>query len=416
MDVNETKLANAAKAADLRPARDRGDRGRRDGARLRVADRRARHVRRRRRAGRPGRPNLVAGREPGRVPPAQRQRPGRDFVPDLVADLSNAREGDGCPTCGAPVILRNGIEVGNIFKLGTKYTAALGAEYLGEDGGRHPIVMGSLRDRRRAQRSPASSRRTTTRRGSPGPAEVAPYAAHLVSIGANEGPAGRRGRRAPRTSWRRDAGHEILWDDRDESPGVKFTDAELLGMPLDPDRQPALAGRRRRRGDRAGDRRPRGDAARGRPGLADRRRATAGALNRVRSGAASGPTCGPPRAAASRPRRAAESGRVRRPPNRPPGCPRGLLDRTRIGVRGTDSVCLRGLAVYRGGDPVGDRVRADSNRDRSSVVIGLRSGVAEVGVRPGSGWFVGVGQHLGRRPLRPAGDPIQALPGHRPGR
>ena len=61
----------------------------------------------------------------------------------MIADIANVREGDACPDCGGPVILRNGIEVGNIFKLGTKYTAALGAEYLGEDGERHPIVMGS---------------------------------------------------------------------------------------------------------------------------------------------------------------------------------------------------------------------------------------------------------------------------------
>ena len=68
---------------------------------------------------------------------------GRDFAADIVADLTNAQEGDPCPTCGQPVILRNGIEVGNIFKLGTKYTDAFGATYLGEDGVAHPIVMGS---------------------------------------------------------------------------------------------------------------------------------------------------------------------------------------------------------------------------------------------------------------------------------
>jgi len=68
---------------------------------------------------------------------------GRDFTPDTVADITNVREGDPCPACGGTVILRNGIEVGNIFKLGTKFTDAAGASYLGEDGLPHPIVMGS---------------------------------------------------------------------------------------------------------------------------------------------------------------------------------------------------------------------------------------------------------------------------------
>ena len=87
-------------------------------------------------------PNLVAGanREGYHL---RNVNVPRDFTPDVIADIANSREGDPCPSCGAPVILRNGIEVGNIFKLGTKYTVALGAEYLGEDGERHPVVMGS---------------------------------------------------------------------------------------------------------------------------------------------------------------------------------------------------------------------------------------------------------------------------------
>jgi len=228
MDVNETKLANAAKAADLRPARTdeieaagmvpgyASPIGARDTFVV-VDELVARSS------------NLVAGAN----------RPGfhlrnvnvpRDYTPDLVADLSNAREGDGCPTCGAPVILRNGIEVGNIFKLGTKYTVALGAEYLGEDGGRHPIVMGSYGiGVGRALACVVEAHHDA--KGIAWPAEVAPYAAHLVSLGAAKDPhvaevAGRLHDLALA------AGHEILWDDRDESPGVKFTDAELLGMPV----------------------------------------------------------------------------------------------------------------------------------------------------------------------------------------
>jgi prolyl-tRNA synthetase len=154
---------------------------------------------------------------------------GRDFTADIVADLTNAQEGDPCPNCGQPVILRNGIEVGNIFKLGTKYTLAADATYLGEDGIARPIVMGSYGigiGRNVACIVEAHH----DDKGIVWPAEVAPYAAHLVSIGAAKDP--QVVEIAERLhAFAIDAGREILWDDRDESPGVKFTDAELLGMP-----------------------------------------------------------------------------------------------------------------------------------------------------------------------------------------
>ena len=175
-------------------------------------------------------PNLVAG--------ANREgyhyrnvNVGRDFTPDVVAEITNAQEGDPCPTCGSPVILRNGIEVGNIFKLGTKFADAAGATYLGEDGREHPIVMGSYGigvGRNVACIVEAHH----DDKGIIWPEEVAPYAAHLVAIGANREPrvtevAERLHDVAAAAGYWRD----ILYDDRDESPGVKFTDAELLGMP-----------------------------------------------------------------------------------------------------------------------------------------------------------------------------------------
>ena len=156
---------------------------------------------------------------------------GRDFAADVVADLTNAQEGDPCPDCGTPVILRNGIEVGNIFKLGTKYADAFGATYLGEDGQAHPIVMGSY-GIGVGRNVACVVEEHHDEKGIIWPAEVAPYAAHLVSIGAAKEPrvtevAERLHALAAEAGQRR----EILWDDRDESPGVKFTDAELLGMP-----------------------------------------------------------------------------------------------------------------------------------------------------------------------------------------
>ena len=173
-------------------------------------------------------PNLVAG--------ANREgfhyrnvNVGRDFTPDVVAEITNAQEGDPCPQCGMAVILRNGIEVGNIFKLGTKFADAAGATYLGEDGREHPIVMGSYGigvGRNVACIVEAHH----DDKGIIWPAEVAPYAAHLVAIGAARDPqVGEIAERLHALSI--EAGREILYDDRDESPGVKFTDAELLGMP-----------------------------------------------------------------------------------------------------------------------------------------------------------------------------------------
>ncbi len=175
-------------------------------------------------------PNLVAGAN--RVGFHYRNvNVGRDFTADVTADLTNAQEGDPCPTCGQPVILRNGIEVGNIFKLGTKFSDAAGATYLGEDGREHPIIMGSYGigvGRNVACIVEAHH----DEKGIAWPEEVAPYAAHLVAIGANKEP------RVSEVAERLHAAGEaagywrnILYDDRDESPGVKFTDAELLGMP-----------------------------------------------------------------------------------------------------------------------------------------------------------------------------------------
>jgi len=155
---------------------------------------------------------------------------GRDFTPDLVRDITNAREGDACPQCGAAVTLRNGIEVGNIFKLGTDFTERLGATYLAEDGSRRLIVMGSYGiGLGRAMACIVEAHHDE--KGIAWPSEVAPYAAHLVSIGAARDPAVAE---AAEGLYQRltDAGVQLLYDDRHESPGVKLTDGELLGMPI----------------------------------------------------------------------------------------------------------------------------------------------------------------------------------------
>ncbi len=229
-DVNETKLVNAVKATGgLRPAQveEIVARGMQAGYgspigatdAVVVVDELVMRS-----------PNLVAGAN--RVGWHVRNvNVPRDFTPDVVADIINARDGDACVTCGSQVQLRKGIDVGNIFKLGTDFTDAFGSMYLGEDGERHPIVMGSYGIG--LGRNVACIVETHhDDKGIAWPAEVAPYAAHLVSIGATKEPrvaevAERLHALAAEAGPRR----EILWDDRDESPGVKFTDAELLGMP-----------------------------------------------------------------------------------------------------------------------------------------------------------------------------------------
>ncbi len=227
-DVNETKLANAVKASTLRPATVEEIRaagmepgyaspiGAHDT--LVVVDALAARS-----------PNLVAGANRAGYH-LRNVNVGRDFAPDITVDIGNARAGDPCPVCGDPVVLRNGIEVGNIFKLGTDFSIPMGAAYLGEDGERHPIVMGSYGiGLGRAVACIVEEHHDD--KGIAWPEAVAPYAAHIVTVGAarDERVLAEADGLYQRLA---DAGIEVLYDDRDESPGVKFTDAELLGMPL----------------------------------------------------------------------------------------------------------------------------------------------------------------------------------------
>jgi prolyl-tRNA synthetase len=154
---------------------------------------------------------------------------GRDYTADLVVDIANAREGDPCPQCGQPLVLRHGIEVGNIFKLGTDFTEKLGATFLAEDGSRQLVIMGSY-GIGLGRNVACIVEEHHDDKGIIWPREVAPYPAHLVALGARKDPAVAE---AADGLYQRlaDAGTNVLYDDRDESPGVKLTDAELLGMP-----------------------------------------------------------------------------------------------------------------------------------------------------------------------------------------
>ena len=227
-DVNETKLGNAVKAiGGLRPATAEEIRGAGMepgygspiGAHdtVVVVDALA-----------AASPNLVAGaNRPGKH--LRNVNVGRDFEPDVTADIASVRDGDPCPECGAAVRLAQGIEVGNIFKLGTDFTESLGADFLTAEGERRHAFMGSYGiGLGRAMACIVEAHHDE--KGISWPIEVAPYRVHLVAIGATRDPA--IGETADELYDRlTDAGVAVLYDDRDESPGVKFTDAELLGMP-----------------------------------------------------------------------------------------------------------------------------------------------------------------------------------------
>jgi prolyl-tRNA synthetase len=153
----------------------------------------------------------------------------RDIPATGWADFREISAGEPCADCGEPLQVVRTVEVGHIFKLGYKYTEALDITVLGPDGGRIRPIMGSYGiGVERAIAAVVEAHHDE--KGIVWPDEVAPYAAHLVAIGANRDEAVRAAadglHELAATSAR-----DILYDDRDESPGVKFTDAELLGMP-----------------------------------------------------------------------------------------------------------------------------------------------------------------------------------------
>jgi prolyl-tRNA synthetase len=153
---------------------------------------------------------------------------GRDFEARF-ADLREPREGDSCPVCGGRLRFQIAIEVGHIFKLGTFYSVPLGAMYLDESGRERPIVMGSY-GIGPGRIMAAAIEQHHDEHGICWPAALAPYLAHVVSIGAAglEAEAG-----AERIAGELEAaGLSVLLDDRDLRPGEKFADADLLGCPV----------------------------------------------------------------------------------------------------------------------------------------------------------------------------------------
>lgn len=158
-----------------------------------------------------------------------RVNPGRDFMPDKYADLSIAREGDVCAHCGKGKLrIIRGIEVGHIFKLGTKYSSAMKATFLDESGNGQPIIMGTygIGIGRTAQ---AAVEQSHDDQGIIWPMAIAPF--HVEVIGLNLRSEKVRAMSEKVYKELVAAGIEVLYDDRDERPGVKFADADLIGIP-----------------------------------------------------------------------------------------------------------------------------------------------------------------------------------------
>jgi prolyl-tRNA synthetase len=152
----------------------------------------------------------------------------RDVPVKHWLDLREVREGEGCPSCGEPLRVVKTIEVGHIFKLGTRYSEALGATVQGEDGKSHPIIMGSYGigiERAMA----AVVERCHDDNGIVWPVSVAPYEVVVTVVKPGDPATLEAGERIYDAL--RGDGIEVLLDDRDERPGVKFKDAELIGIP-----------------------------------------------------------------------------------------------------------------------------------------------------------------------------------------
>ncbi len=227
MELNETKLTNALRAKELRPATEEeiSVKGIEPGFGspigikdiLVVVDDLI-----------PRSPNMVGGAN--RVDYHYKNvNYDRDYAADLITDISAAQEGYGCAECGAPLRMSRGVEIGNIFQLGTRYSAAMGANFLDKDGQLKPIVMGSY-GIGPGRLLACVAEEHHDEHGLIMPITVAPYQVHLVFLPGKKVDTQAMAEQLYQDLQR--VGVEVLYDDRDERPGVKFNDADLIGIPL----------------------------------------------------------------------------------------------------------------------------------------------------------------------------------------
>jgi prolyl-tRNA synthetase len=234
LELNETKLANAIGARDLRPATEEEIQatgavpgfaspihlphlGKAQAVKVVIDDSIA------------SSPNLVAGANEIDYHLLNTNFL-RDYAANIVTDISAAEEGHACPDCGKKLRAARGVEVGNIFQLGTRYSDSFGCTYLDKDGQPRPVVMGSY-GIGIGRLLACVAEEYHDEHGLTWPVTVAPYQLHLLLL------RGKGSTQAEETAERlysdlQAAGVEVFYDDRDESPGVKFNDADLIGLPL----------------------------------------------------------------------------------------------------------------------------------------------------------------------------------------
>ena len=154
---------------------------------------------------------------------------GRDYEGDIVTDLKVLKEGDPCPVCGAPIKHTRGIEVGQVFKLGTKYSKAMNATYKDENQQDHPLVMGCY-GIGVSRTLAAVIEQHHDEDGIIWPVSVAPYHVIVTLVKPKDEEQAKLAEEIYQSLLV--AGVEAVIDDRDERPGVKFKDADLLGFPI----------------------------------------------------------------------------------------------------------------------------------------------------------------------------------------
>jgi prolyl-tRNA synthetase len=155
--------------------------------------------------------------------------PKRDFTPDKIGDLRNAVEGDACPHCGTTLTIRQAIEAGHVFKLGTKYSEALNAKFLDADGTEKTIIMGCYGIG--VNRIVAGLAETSyDESGLIFPVNLAPYEAVICPMKITDESTMTLAQQIADALEAK--GCDCLIDDRDQRPGVKFKDADLIGFPL----------------------------------------------------------------------------------------------------------------------------------------------------------------------------------------
>jgi len=154
--------------------------------------------------------------------------PGRDFTPVLTGDLRQITAEDGCPVCGGALQLTEGIEVGHIFKLGTNYSEAMEATFQDKEGGEKPLVMGCY-GIGVSRVVAAAIEQNNDQNGIIFPLPLAPFQVIVLNLGLKSEETTAAAEKLYQDL--QAAGLEVLYDDRDERPGSKFKDADLIGIP-----------------------------------------------------------------------------------------------------------------------------------------------------------------------------------------